>query len=229
MFTKAPGLGRPLFETVHAVSAGLWLGSLVMSAATAGLLFGTMRSLDPSFGFFSAYTGPQSDLGAGYIQNRIFLAGDVMQFIGATGSLAATIALIGFCGLSLRRVSTGIRVFALGAAMALVSYHLFVLVPRMQTNAHAYWEAARAGEMDAATTAYDAFQADHPTARNEMLATTVVVALMLGAGAWSAATTGRPDEPITRDDRSPRARPASRLEEPKLARSTPGGRAGGRS
>ncbi len=183
-----PGILRPLAETVHALAGGLWLGSLVMSAAAAGLLFGTMRSLEPSFGAFAAYAGPQSDLGAGFIQNKIFLAGDIIQFIGACGVLGATAVLIAFCGLPIRRISTGIRLFALGSAMTLVSYHLFILTPRMQTNAQAYWRAAEAGDMDAAEKARDAFNADHPTARNEMLATTVSVALLLGAGAWSAAS-----------------------------------------
>ncbi|MBZ0171270.1 MAG: hypothetical protein K8E66_02720 [Phycisphaerales bacterium] len=210
MPTKPPGIGRPLFETIHALAAGLWLGSLVMSAATAGILFGAMRSLDPSFGVFEAYTGPQSDLGAGFIQNKVFLAGDVIQFIGATGVLASTIALLAFCGLPLRRVSTAIRLFSLGAAMILVSYHLFVLVPRMQGNAEAYWRAAEAGEMDAAQTAHDEFRADHPTARNEMVATTLAVAMMLGAGAWSAASGG------VAERRVPKSLPSG-LEQPKLA------------
>ena len=164
---------------------------------------------------FSAYAGPQSDLGAGVIQNKVFLAGDVVQFIGATGALASTIVLIAFCGLPLRRVSTVIRLFALGAAMILVSYHLFILVPRMQDNAVAYWSAAEAGEMATAEAAYAAFQADHPTARNEMVATTIAVALMLGAGAWSAASSGA-------GERSRRESPPSSLEEPKLTRAAGG-------
>ncbi|HHN77924.1 MAG TPA: hypothetical protein ENK11_04515 [Phycisphaerales bacterium] len=190
MPSKRSGILRPLAETLHALAGGLWLGSLVMSAVTAGLLFATMRSLDPSFGVFAAYAGPQSDLGAGFIQNRIFLAGDIIQFIGACGVLGATVVLIAFCGLPMRRISTGVRLFALGSAMTLVSYHLFILVPRMQTNAQAYWGAAEAGDMEAAEKAHDAFRADHPKARNEMLATAVSVALLLGAGAWSAASAG---------------------------------------
>lgn len=218
MPSRTPGFGRPLFETIHALAAGLWLGSLVMSAATAGMLFGAMRSLEPSFGVFAAYAGPQSDLGAGFIQNKVFLAGDIVQFIGATGALASTIALLAFCGLPLRRISTAIRLFSLGAAMILVSYHLFILVPRMQENAGAYWRAAEAGEMDAAQTAHDAFQADHPTARNEMVATTLAVALMLGAGAWSAASGG------VAERRASKSQPTG-LEQPKLAGTNPGGSA----
>lgn len=192
---------------IHALAAGLWLGSLAMSAVTAAVLFGAMRSLDPSFGVFAAYTDPQSDLGAGFIQNKVFLAGDIIQFIGACGVLGSTIVLIAFFGLPLRRISTGIRIFALGAAMTLVSYHLFILVPRMQTNAQSYWLAAEAGDMDAARKAHDRFEADHPTARAEMLATMISVALLLGAGVWSAAS-GAPGVEDKRPSKVEESRPA---------------------
>jgi hypothetical protein len=185
-----PGVGRKVCETIHLLCAGLWLGSLVMSAITAGILFTRMRELEPSFGAFAAYPGEQSNLGAGYIQNGVFLAGDIVQFIGATGTLATLIAMLAFFGLPLRRVSSAVRLFAQGGAMLLVSYHLFILVPRMQENAQEYWRAAAAGEAEAAETAHAAFDADHPTARNVLAGTALCVAVLLGAGAWSATSAG---------------------------------------
>lgn len=205
--------GRKVCETIHQMSAGLWFGSLIMAAATAGILFGTMRSLEPSLGRFAAYAGPHSDLGAGFIQNRVFLAADAVQFIGAMGTLASSVMMIAFFGLPLRRISTGVRLAALGAAMILVSFQFFVLAPRMQQHSGEYWRAAEAGQMDAAHAAYDAFIADHPTARNVMAGTTLAVAVLLGAGAWSGASAGEPER------RGPeRPRPAGGLETPRLAR-----------
>lgn len=211
------GIGRKIAEGVFTLSAGLWLGSLVMTGATAGILFSTMRTLEPTFGRFAAYEGPHSNLGAGVIQNRIFLAGDVVQFIGATGTLASTIALLAFFALPLRRFSTAVRLVAQGAAMLLVSYHLFVLVPRMQENAEAYWSAAERGDMEAAALASDAFQADHPTATRVLISTTVVVAVLLVSGAWSASSAGQGGA----------ARRGAGPEEPRLVR-TPV-KAGGRA
>jgi hypothetical protein len=211
-------IGRKSAESVFLLCAGLWLGSLVMTGATAGILFSTMRTLEPSFGRFAAYEGPHSNLGAGVVQNRIFLAGDVVQFIGATGTLASTIALLTLFALPLRRISTGIRLFAQGAAMLLVSFHLFVLVPRMQENAEAYWSAAEGGDLAAAALASDAFQADHPTATRVLISTAVVVAVLLVSGAWSAASAGQ-GEGRTRRGPAP--------EEPRLVR-TPV-KAGGRA
>ena len=76
--------GRKIFETLHALAAGVWLGALVMGGATAGILFTTMRRLDPTFGVFDTYTGDMSNIGAGFIQNRVFLAMDFVQYGAAT-------------------------------------------------------------------------------------------------------------------------------------------------
>ena len=149
-----------------------------MAGATAGILFTNMRTLDPLFGVFGSYTGDQSNIGAGFLQNRVFLA------------LVATIGLIVLCGLPVRRPSSVVRLLSLGAAMTLVSYHLFVLTPRMQENAQAYWAAAEAGENEAAAAAHDRFDADHPTARRVLGGLSISVACLLASGAWSAASLG---------------------------------------
>ena len=184
------GALRAALESVHALAAGLWLGALVMAGATAGILFTNMRTLDPSFGVFAGYNGDQSNIGAGFLQNRVFLALDFIQYGGATLALVATIGLIVLCGLPVRRPSSVVRLLSLGAAMTLVSYHLFVLTPRMQENAQAYWAAAEAGENEAAAAAHDRFNADHPTARRVLGGLSISVACLLASGAWSAASLG---------------------------------------
>jgi len=208
-----PGPGRKVLETVHQLFAGLWLGALAMSIITAGILFTTMRTLEPEFGKFAAYAGDQSNIGAGFIQNRVFLAGDIVQYVAATATLATTIAMLVFCRFPLRRVSSGVRLFALGAAVLLTSYQLFVLRPRMADNVRAYWAAAEAGNSDAAEAARDAFNADHPAASNAMGGTALAVAVLLGAGAWSAASAGERERPA-----GARSGSASGLEEPGLSR-----------
>lgn len=203
--------GRKACETVHILAAGLWLGTLVMSGVTAAVMFTTMRTLDPEFGRFAAYAGDQSNIGAGFIQNRIFLAGDVVQFIAATLVLATMIAMLAFFGLPLRRISSAVRLFALGAAMILASYQLFVLSPRMQANVSQYWQEAEAGNNDAAEAARVAFEADHPTASRTLGATALFTAILLASGAWSAASAAEPEKPEV-----PRSK--SGLEQPGLAR-----------
>jgi len=187
---KPVGSGRKACETLHAVAAGLWLGALVMSGATAGILFTTMRTLGPSFDLFAAYGGDQSNLGAGFLQNRVFLALDAIQFGSATLVLATTIAGIAFFRLPLRRVSSAVRLVALGIAMTLLSFHLFVLTPKMQTNAQTYWAAAELGETARAETAYAAFDADHPTARRVLMGTMLSVLVLMASGVWGAVSAG---------------------------------------
>lgn len=187
---KPVGAGRKACETLHAVAAGLWLGALVMSGATAGILFTKMRILRPSFDLFAAYDGDHSNLGAGFLQNHVFFMLDKVQFGSATLVLATTIAGIAFFRLPLRRVSSAVRLVALGIAMTLLSFHLFVLTPRMQTNAQEYWAAAELGETASAETAYAAFDADHPTARRVLMGTMLSVLVLMASGVWGAMSAG---------------------------------------
>jgi hypothetical protein len=150
-------------ETVHLLVVGLWLGSLVMGAVVAAIIFPTMRELDPSFSIFSAFTGNHADLGAGFIQARVFYAVDLVQFVGAFVG-GVTLAL----SIALRRVwnrpSSLIRSVVFACAVLMFSYQFFVFAPRMDENARAYWQAAEAGDNQAAIEAKDAFSADHPVA-----------------------------------------------------------------
>ncbi len=209
---RGTGTGRKTLETLHAVASGLWLGAVVMAGATAGILFTTMRELEPAFGRFAGYDGDMSNIGAGFIQNRVFLALDVVQYASATLALASTIGLIVFCRLPIRRASSVIRLLALGGSMMLLSYHLFVLTPRMQTNASDYWTAAERGDNAAADAAHDAFNADHPAATRVLGGLAIGVFVLLASGAWSAAAAG---DPVRPEETGP-ARKAGGLEEPQL-------------
>lgn len=195
------------------MAAGLWLGALVMAGATAGILFTTMRTLGPSFDLFAAYSGDQSNLGAGFLQNRVFLALDAIQFGAATLILATTIAGIAFFRLPLRRVSSAIRLVALGIAMVLLSFHLFVLTPRMQSNALDYWAAAERGDAAQAETSYAAFDADHPTARRVLMGTMLSVLVLLTSGVWGAMSAGATGETHRAEVKG---KPAAHREEPAL-------------
>lgn len=176
---------RAAFETVHAVAAGLWLGALVMAGATAGILFTTMPRLRPAFDVFSGYDGDQSNIGAGVLQNQVFLALDFIQYGAATLVLAATIGLIVVCKVAIRTPASVVRMIALASAMGLVSFHLFVLTPRMQTSAQTYWASAEEGDNETAAAAYAEFDADHPTARNVLAGLSFSVLVLLASGVWA--------------------------------------------
>jgi hypothetical protein len=208
--------GRKLFETLHALASGVWLGALVMSGATAGILFTTMPDLEPSFGLFAGYTGDMNTIGAGFIQNRVFLALDLVQYGCATLVLVSTIALLTVLGLPIRGASSVVRLLALGAAMTLLSFHLFVLTPRMQANAQDYWAAAQAGENEIAAASLAAFDADHPTARRVLTGLTGSVFVLLIAGAWSGFSASEPAPPEPRRQRGGSRDGSAGREDPRL-------------
>jgi hypothetical protein len=172
-------------ETLHLSVVGLWLGALLMTAAVAAVIFPTMRELDPTFGLFRAYGGPQADLGAGYIQARVFFVADVVQFVGAFAG-GVTLAVSIAARRNLRSRLTMARSVLFGAAVLVFAFEFFVLSPRMNRNATAYWRAAEAGDVVAAEKSRQMFSADHPTATRTFGATAVLVLGSLVAAGWSA-------------------------------------------
>ncbi|MBX3323817.1 MAG: hypothetical protein KF757_12595 [Phycisphaeraceae bacterium] len=176
--------GVRVLETVHVIVLGVWFGVLGMTAAVAAIIFPAMRSLEPAFGQFSRYEGAHADLGAGFIQARVFAAADMVQFAAA---LLAMLNLTGAMVLqrNLKSMWTMIRCVLLACAVAMLSYHLFILAPRMDSNARVYWEAAAAGESDRAHESHEAFMRDHPAATRTMMFLGVFVAGTLFASTWS--------------------------------------------
>lgn len=157
-----------LIDTLHLLALGIWIGALAMSGAVAAMIFPTMRDLDPTFALFAAYSGDHSPLGAGFIQARVFAAADIVQFT------AASIVLLSFIVAVLLRRSLGkpitmIRGTLIACAAVMLSYHLFILAPRMDQHARDYWSFAQTGQNDLAQQAHDAFMSDHPAARRTML------------------------------------------------------------
>lgn len=177
-------------ETVHVVALALWLAALVTGALVAGIIFTTMRELNPTFGFFHAYAGSQADLGAGFIQARVFAAADMIQFAACSLAILALISSV-VLGRSAVRASTLVRGTLLACAMTMFSYHYFVLAPRMDSNARAYWQAARAGNSAQAETLHAEFMTDHPASTRTHGFISLFVLATLVASTWTISG-GRP-------------------------------------
>lgn len=190
-----PRIAR-LAETLHLLVVGLWLGALVMGAAVAAIVFPAVRELDPTLGLFAAYDAPHADLGAGFIQARVFYAVDVVQFLGAfLGGVALAVSIA--VRRALRSRVTIVRSLFFAAAALVFAFQFFVLAPRMDANATAYWRAAKAGDTAAAERYQQAFSADHPTATRTFGLIAVLVLGSLVTGAWSV--TGGPARRPGRD------------------------------
>lgn len=183
---------RPLVrlaETVHVVALALWLAALVTGALVAGIIFTTMRELNPTFGFFDAYAGAHADLGAGFIQARVFAAADIIQFAACSLSILSLIIAV-VLGQAVARASTLVRATLLACAMTLFSYHYFILAPRMDSNARAYWQAARAGDSAQADSLHTEFMTDHPASTRTHGFISLFVFATLAASTWTLSGAG---------------------------------------
>lgn len=178
-----------LAETVHLLGAAIWLSGLVMGGVVAAIIFSTTPELEPRLGLFERYEGDHANLLAGYIQNKVFFAGDVLQFVGAVLSLGSLVALVAFFKLPIRRPLGAIRTVSLLSAITLLSYSLLLLSPRMAQNLETFYRHASAGENAQADAAREAFLADHPTATRTHSAIGALVLVVFLSGAWSV--TGR--------------------------------------
>jgi len=167
-----------------------------MGGVVAAIIFGATPELDPRLGAFESYDGDHANLLAGYIQNRVFLAGDLIQFTGAVLAFATTLAMLVWFRQPVRRFLGAVRIVSLLGAISTLSFSLLVLSPRMGTNLRSFYQYARAGETESAEIARQAFMADHPTATNVHALLLILVLAVLVSGVW--AVTGAPltDRPI---------------------------------
>lgn len=186
-----------ILETLHTIALSAWLAALVTGALVAGIIFSTMRQLEPTFGYFAAYPNDQADLGAGFIQARVFLACDFIQFGSACLAILTLIASVVLRRAAAQR-ATFVRALLVAGALCAFSYHFFVLVPRMDTNAQRYWAAAREGNLEQAEAFHQAFIADHPASVRTHSGISFFVLASLIAATWSL--TALPSAP-TRTDR----------------------------
>ena len=197
---------RKLFESIHAAAAALWLGAAAMSGVVAAITFPLMRNLRPTSAAYAAYEGSHADLLAGQVASRIFWVADAVGLGGAIVTILCVIVLVLSGGLRLARISSGVRLLALGAALVALAYQLFVLGPRMYENLRAYWAAAERGDTPAAEQFRQAFAADHSSASTAIGAMTIAALVGGGGGGGGGGEqAGEPEEP-------------SRYPEPELAR-----------
>lgn len=178
--------GRTICEIIHLGALGLALGAMVITGAAAAIAFPVMKALDPHLPAFAAYGEPHWPVAAGSVMNRLFGVTDAV-LLGAAIVAALT---LGASRLIFRArfasIAGVLRLIALAALLGSVGLTRLDLRPRMQSNLTAYWEAARAGDAEAAARHKAAFDADHPRASFLLVTQLVLAAWAFGAGAWHA-------------------------------------------
>lgn len=179
-------LGRRISESVFALAVAVWLGAVGMSGVVASTVFPEMRRLDPRLPGYAAYEGEHWRLAAGRVAARVFFAADAIALVAA---LIATVSLLVSVLHYKARARSGAglaRVAGFVAAMALLGFQFSYLGPRMHPELARYWEAAAAGDNEAARAHLAAFDRHHPTASNVLMGTAVALAVTLVAGVWQA-------------------------------------------
>ncbi len=177
-------LAYQIGETLHLTALGVWAGALFGAGLTAAVTFPTMRDLEPTLGAYPGYTGDHWMLAAGQIASRVFLGTDIVQFV------CAFLTIVGFAiaviaGPKRRSWLQFFRAAGTGLAFLLVSYHLLLLMPPMQNDLRAYWDAAKAGDTPTAEVHRQAFSDRHGDASRSIGSTAVVTLVTLGLGLWS--------------------------------------------
>ncbi|MFZ4575923.1 MAG: hypothetical protein ACOYN0_16140 [Phycisphaerales bacterium] len=181
-------------ELVHLFSLSVWFGCLAMTGAAAGILFPTVRDLNPTSPLYAGYPGDHWLIIAGHVGAKLFAVCDGVQLV------CATLALLTL-GLSLAALKRNpgsrpwpmlVRSLVLSVAVGLVAYELFILAPRMQSSMQMFWDNAAAGDVAKADKYRELFDQDHPTASSVMGATTVFVLVAWFFSAFSLAGIGEP-------------------------------------
>ncbi len=175
-------------DAIHVAALGVWLGALGMSVAAAAIVFPTMNDLKPHLADFDKYTGPHALIAGGQVANRVFLVGDIVQFVCVLAAGLTFGVAVMWLGLSMRRVSTFLRAALLLGLVGVLAYRFAVVQPKWDEDVRRHWEAAKAGDNGAAEGYKASIDATHPLqtklmgATGAMVAAALVVAVVAATG-----------------------------------------------
>lgn len=174
--------GRALLSMATWWSMALWLSAMVAAGVAAAGVFAVLPGLNPTLPEFSAMDpAVHGRLASGLITEPIFTATDAAQVVLSCIVLLC-IVLHWVVGAGAHRPIARIGwTMASLLAMACLWSRIFLIMPGMNADLQAYRAAARNGNVDLATKAYDAFNSMHPTASTLMEAGTILALIAIGA------------------------------------------------
>ena len=149
-------------DAISVMVLGIWAGSLIITAASAAIIFPQTKELAPTLADNILPQVEHWKYLAGKVQNRIFIVSDRTQIFSALTTLAL-----------------------------LAAYALW-LAPRMQANLVAFWTALDARDLDRARIAQAAFESSHPVATPMLGALLLCVVATAMATALSINRAARP-------------------------------------
>jgi hypothetical protein len=172
-----------------------WISALATAAVAASFAFPTLGGLDLVLrGYTLPSDADHGHLAAGILMDRIFGFLDVAEVLAAAGVVLGSLGL--WATGPRRRGLAGLwRALGVVLAVGLLGIRAVGLAPSMRGHLHAYWDAARSGDLAAAAVHRDEFRRLHPRASTLYGLTAAILTgtLILCAG---GATPVRGREPV---------------------------------
>lgn len=186
--------GRALLSMATWWSMTLWMAAIAAAGIAAAGVFATLPELNPTLPEFSAMDpSVHGRLASGLITEPIFTATDAAQVVFTCIVLACIVLHWAVGAGSHRPVARIGWTLASLLAMACLWSRIFLIMPDMNADLQAYRTAARNGDVDLATRAYDAFNSMHPTASTLMETGAILTLIAIGALAIMYRLPGKQD------------------------------------
>jgi hypothetical protein len=173
---------------VYWLSLAVWLAALMAAGLSAVHTFGKLPRTPLVLEPFAAYPVEEhGTIAAGLVMADVFVTVDFIQFVAVPLAVLMLALQLTVFRLPAGRPSNIVRAACLVLAAALFAWYAAAVAPPLNGNLRAYWDAARAGDLETATGHRDLVGAYHSTAR---LVLQLNLALVVATVAASAVALG---------------------------------------
>lgn len=177
-------------EAMHAMALSIWLAALAGAGLAAAIAFPSLKSLQPTLPGFPGMVPDHWMIAGGHVGRPAFMIADRASLLAAAVAVV-TLAIVTRLG-RVHGAWLAVRWVCVGGAASLAVFNGLFLAPRMDDHLVAYWEAAKAGDVERAARDRALFTADHPTASRILGISAMLVLGGIGTTAGSRTVAGRP-------------------------------------
>ncbi len=156
---------RSITNLVFWLALCLWVAAPVTAGIAAMNTFTTLPDMPLVLEEYADFpVSEHGTIAAGMVMERNFFVVDLVQFVCVPLTVIALGLQLVVFGMPLRRPVHLLRAVLIVVAAAIFGFYAFRIAPRMNHELRAYWDDARAGNVQEALAHQQAFQIDHPRA-----------------------------------------------------------------